>query len=154
MTTRPRASAHTWPGPRSSDLKPSASDTSTTLAKIRKLRSRSDLAAVSAGATFSIRTGGSFMAYCSRILDTAVPVFQPNNVIDLGRGHLKDVGVFDRGEAVARARREVHGVPGAHSMGGQLAVGAPDLHVDAALDEVLPLVLSFVVLEGQRLPLV
>ncbi len=36
------------------------------------------------------------------ILNTAVPVLQANNVIDLRCRDLEDVGVFDRGEAVPR----------------------------------------------------
>src|SRR5579864_1261522 len=151
MTTIPSASAQTWPGASSSDLKPSARATSTTPAKIRKLRSRSAFAVDAAGTTLSCDAGGSFIEPGSLLWSSAVAVFQPHHIFDLGRGDLDDVGILNRRQPVPGSGRDVQGVAFSQTVSRQPAVRAAELHVDLPSQQVLELVFPLVVLERKRL---
>src|SRR5258707_10568630 len=85
----------------------------------------------------------------------AVPVFDPHDVIELGRRLLDDVAVLDARHAVERARCDVEDVARLHLDLAQLAVLVlgPRLEEEAAGLQHDRLVLYAVVLEGQALAL-
>src|SRR5438477_6322589 len=153
ITIRPSPSTQTWFAVSSSDLKPSATATSTIPAKTRKRRSCSPWATGIARTGVSRWPGGVFMRCGSLAPGSPVAVFQTDHIVDLRGRNLVDVGVLDGRQAVSRARGQVHRVALAHAVRLQIAVLGADLGVDASPDHEEALVLALVVLERERLAL-
>src|ERR1700682_5324891 len=91
--------------------------TRTTPAKIKKLRSRSDLAVLIAGASLSAGMGGTFISRLGSLRPgPAIAVVEPDDLFALRSGDLEDVGVLDRGQAMSRTRNDVQRVPRRHAV--------------------------------------
>ena len=83
--------------------------------------------------------------------DTAVSILESNHVIEIGRGHLEDVGGLEGGHAVHRARRDVDAVTRAHLLRDPGIALAALLEPDASAPDQDRLILDAVILEAERL---
>src|SRR5262245_15533750 len=91
------------------------------------------------------------MAAVSLRVCAPVPVFEPHDVVELGRRGLEDEGVLERAPAVYDPGREAERAAGADDLDVGRTPRLPDLELDAARVDVDDLVLAPVELEAELL---
>src|SRR4030095_1078823 len=79
-----------------------------------------------------------------------VAIFQPDDIVELRRGNLEDIAVFDRRHAVNRLGRDVYALAGKHFTFRQPAA-LVNLEQQPAGVQVDRLVLDVVVLQAERM---